>query len=79
MQKTIRRQVVTLELSAFQSLEVVRTTSDHQVRHSPRLSVHSPTSPQPVPATGTVSPQSSDFKRLGQTRMATLGDSTRPR
>ena len=37
MQKTIRRQVVTLELSAFQALEVVRTTSDHQVRHSPRL------------------------------------------
>jgi hypothetical protein len=37
VQKTIRRQVVTLELSGFQSLEVVRTTSDHQVRRSPRL------------------------------------------
>ncbi len=37
VQKTTCRQVVTLELSAFQAVDVVRTTSDHQVRHSPRL------------------------------------------
>ncbi len=37
MQKTVRRQVVTWELSGFQSLEVVRTGHDHQVRRSPRL------------------------------------------
>jgi hypothetical protein len=37
VQKTTRRQVVSLELSAFQAVDVVRTTSDRQVRHSPRL------------------------------------------
>ena len=37
VQKTVRRQVVTWELSGFQSLEVVRTGHDHQVRRSPRL------------------------------------------
>lgn len=42
MRKTTCRQVVTLELSAFQAVDVVRTTSDHQVRHSPRLAAMVP-------------------------------------
>jgi hypothetical protein len=37
VQKTVRRQVVTLELSGFHALETVRTTSDHQSRRSSRL------------------------------------------
>ena len=37
VQKTVRRQVVSLELLAFQAVDVVRTTSDHQVRPSPQL------------------------------------------
>ena len=37
VQKTTSRQVVTLELSAFHAVEVVRTTSDHQRRRSSLL------------------------------------------
>jgi len=37
VRKTVRRQVVTLELSAFEAREVVRTASDHQVRRAPGL------------------------------------------
>lgn len=37
VQKTTCRQVVTLELSSFRAVDVVRTAGNHQVRHSPRL------------------------------------------
>jgi hypothetical protein len=37
VQKTVRRQVVTLELSGFRAVDVVRTTSHRQPQHSPRL------------------------------------------
>jgi hypothetical protein len=37
VQKTTSRQVVTRQLSAFRAVEVVRTTSDRQLRHSSLL------------------------------------------
>ncbi len=37
VQKTTSRQVVTRELNCFSAVEVVRKTSDHQLRHSPLL------------------------------------------